>query len=358
MTIIDELMDLVDTLNFQFPDEDTKRIWASWVLHTYSFQDLDYSPRLYLTSATHQCGKSSLLTFTARLANNGKKLAMPSAASMFTLIEQEQPTLCIDEMSRFYERTKEDTAEVTGILLEGSDPDGAPVPRVTLQPKRKVELFNTYGPIAFAGTDRGNIPEDVLDRAIEIRLRRKVGMKASTLTRAQRNELLKEALEKIQAFIQDNKHKIKDFQVPSIPNELLESATDRYIDKWKPLFIINDLVDKEDVPAVPERTDSAGCTVDYPLGINGYKIRKAAVAYLKDEQQNIEEQIDHKTLIIYHFKDIFDKYGKTENGERYITPSEACSKLNQMEDAPWGEYNNGEGISAKRVTCSPISLQS
>src|SRR6516165_9307153 len=139
VNIIYDLMDLADALNFQFPDEDTKRIWASWVLHTYFHSELDYSPRLHITSATHQCGKSSLLTFTARLANEGKKLALPSAASMFTMIQQQHPTLCIDEMSRFYEKNKEDTAEVTGILLEGADPDGAPVPRVQLQPKRTVD---------------------------------------------------------------------------------------------------------------------------------------------------------------------------------------------------------------------------
>ncbi|HIN96031.1 MAG TPA: hypothetical protein EYN03_10345, partial [Planctomycetes bacterium] len=45
---------------------------AAWTLHTYCFEQFDYSPILHVTSPTKQCAKSRVLEVLAKLAHNPK----------------------------------------------------------------------------------------------------------------------------------------------------------------------------------------------------------------------------------------------------------------------------------------------
>jgi hypothetical protein len=238
--ILDEVYDYVGRF-VAFPDDNARVAHTLWVAHTHLMDAFYTTPRLHILSAEKRCGKTTLLTITELLVNNPISIVNPSPASLFTLIEQEHPTLLLDEIDRTF--NKKDTSELTSIINSGFR-HGAKVRRVSLEP-RKVDYFDVFGPMVLAGIDNSRIPDTIVDRSIPIRLKRRLDEKIESY-RPKKNEAEGIALRaKIASWAVSVLDKAKGMTDPIFP----EGIEQRNADKWEALFIVADVSDVTDVSA-------------------------------------------------------------------------------------------------------------
>jgi Primase C terminal 2 (PriCT-2)/RepB DNA-primase from phage plasmid len=93
---------------------------ALWVLHTWVFEAFDITPYLVITSPTRRCGKTVLMTLLYWLCRNGKKSDSMSKAAIYRSVDQEKPTLVLDEVGWVLD----DRDERQGILCGGFERNG------------------------------------------------------------------------------------------------------------------------------------------------------------------------------------------------------------------------------------------
>jgi hypothetical protein len=70
---------------------------ALWIFHTYVLDATHITPRLAITSPAEECGKSVVLDCLSKLCLRARLIVEPTAAAIFTAIEENQPSLLIDE---------------------------------------------------------------------------------------------------------------------------------------------------------------------------------------------------------------------------------------------------------------------
>ena len=96
---------------------------ALWILFAHSFDAWQTSPRLFFSSPTPQCGKSTALAMIGALTPRARLAANMTAPVVFRLIEQERPCLLVDEADTFLSGK----GDLRGILNSGHTPAGAHV---------------------------------------------------------------------------------------------------------------------------------------------------------------------------------------------------------------------------------------
>src|SRR6185436_16373953 len=99
---------------------------ALWVLHTYAFQLRRVTTYIGIVSPEKRCGKTTLLTLLAGLANRTIVAANISPPALFRVIEEAEPTLLIDEADTFLHGND----EMRGMLNAGYSRETAYVVRV------------------------------------------------------------------------------------------------------------------------------------------------------------------------------------------------------------------------------------
>src|SRR5262245_21194049 len=118
---------------------------ALYVLHTYTFSHFDLTPYLAITSPTRRCGKTVLMTLLYWLCCRGKKSDSMSKAAIYRSVENEKPTLVLDEVSWVLD-PKDDRQ---GILCGGFERNGfveiCEGEGANITPRR----FSTYCPKVF-----------------------------------------------------------------------------------------------------------------------------------------------------------------------------------------------------------------
>jgi putative DNA primase/helicase len=88
---------------------------ALWVLHTHCYDTFQISPYLTITSATPECGKTTLAAVIESVAANPVQASNISSAAVYRVIERYHPTLIIDEGDTFLRENN----ELRGILNAG-----------------------------------------------------------------------------------------------------------------------------------------------------------------------------------------------------------------------------------------------
>ena len=298
-----------------------------FIAYTYLTSECNYCPRLYISSATKQCGKSVLIKVLKDLVHKGEYCIDPSPAVLYTLIELEHPTLLIDEIDRLYER--KDTSAITAILNSGFE-RGAKVPRVGFDKdgNRTIERYDVFGPVIIAGIDKGYLPDTLDDRLIEIRLQKNTGPEKpeyDPVLMAAETAELRTRFEKFAEEIREDVRTAEPYIPPGI--------RDRYKNKWKTLFIMADGMD--DCNCVTNVTTANS------VGLCGYKTRQAALNFLQDQQEKEAEQTDYSVLVIHHIDEIFDLTQKEE-----LTISTILDQLHNMSEAPWSTFEYNKPLTA------------
>ncbi len=253
-----------------------------WLLHTFFIRPAKVpqlctcSAILNISSPVRGCGKSTLREILELLSPRPISMSNASTSTIFRLIEQQQPTLFIDEADTFIENR----SELIGILNESYKQTGK-VYRQTGKNWDETKEFRTWCAKCIVGI--GNLPDNLKSRCINIQLRRK--LPTESIYR------INERLEEDCKYFENIRRKIIRFiiqyeeQIIRTKVEINPKLDDRSQDNWNPLLKIAKFISEDiyqiAVTASESLTPSSKLSEDY------------GVKLLKD----IQSVIDEKNLV-------------------------------------------------------------
>jgi hypothetical protein len=267
-----------------------------WIAHTHTFDIFDITPYLFVSSPEKQSGKSTLLRVMERLTARAIKADNITGPALFRAIEgegsvrghvnsflnimkerskenseigeafggmldglslvlashdlqaalslgDEPPTLLIDEVETIFDRSSNNEG-MRGILNAGFERGGKVLRCVGEGTNQSVFPFKVFCPKAFSGIGRKNLPDTVIDRSIEIRMRKKT---RSEKTERARHRILTEESAPIKRSFEEYdwfSHNEADYDPttdPRLSPELPKELDDRAMDCWEPLIAIAEL---------------------------------------------------------------------------------------------------------------------
>jgi hypothetical protein len=286
-------------------DENQADALALWIAHTHAVDAADATPYLTITSPEKRCGKSLLLLDVfPPLVREPLPTASISDAALFRAIEKYKPTLLLDEIDAVFGSRARDREELRGLLNAGYR-RGLKAHRMGGTNARTLESFEVFCPKAFAGIG-DSLPDTITDRAITIRLQRR--LPEETIERFRQRLVAPEAEElrdRLGDWLEPQLDELRSAW-PNLPDEL----DDRAQDVWEPLFAIADLAGGE----WPERA------------------RRAAVVLSGAEARADAEE--SKTALL--LSDIYTVFSNGA-GDRLRT-AELIEHLSAIEESPWGDW--------------------
>jgi hypothetical protein len=208
-----------------------------FVLHTYAFEAAEQTPYLLLTSPERRSGKTRLLEVLELLVRKPWRVAGASESALFRKLEQDTPTLLLDEIDAIFGRATEQTEPLRAVLNAGNR-RGACVARVIGKGKEmQVADFGVYSPKVLAGITSNRLSDTLTDRSVGIQMRRRRDDEHVDRFHLRDVEPIAAALcEALEEWAQDALPALEAAR-PELPTEL----TDRQADAWEPLFAIADM---------------------------------------------------------------------------------------------------------------------
>ncbi len=306
----EELADEIYEILKQFvyiADEHYYTAITLWIFLTYSYELFDTCPMLLITSPTMRCGKTTLLLALEGLVCKSLIVSNLTPASAYRVIDKYKPTLLADEA----DTGLNENDELRGIFNAGHTKRTAFVIRASdksnnFEPQR----FNTYCPKAVALIGQPN--STWKDRSIIIPMIRKSSADKIEKLPSQFYEKAKPFRQRILKWTEDNKNTLTCIK-PDYP----PVTNDRMIDNWTPLLAIADT-----------------------LGEKWAKKAREAMVNIAGSQ----EEEDLKIILLKDIKAIFERWG----GDK-IASKDLVEKLNSLEDRPWGDWQNGKGLTSNRL---------
>lgn len=277
---------------------------ACWILHAHAHDCADISPILALTSPEKRCGKTTILDLLTDLTPRPLPTANVTPAAMFRAVEQYRPTLLIDEADTFLVGRDADP-ELRGIVNSGHRRRTAVITRC-VGDGHEVRTFRTWAPKASGLI--GTLPDTTRDRAIEIRMRRKLSDERVRRLRDGDPELLR-LCRQAARWTQDNADALR-MADPGIPSGL----DDRAQDNWRPLLAIADLAGGE-CPKLMRRA---------ALDLSG---------------GDAAEDASVGVILLTDIRDLF-----RERDTDRLASADIVAHLAEMEERPWPEWRQAKPI--------------
>jgi hypothetical protein len=277
-----------------FPSEHEPVAITLWIGHAHLVERFESSPILAVTSAEVRSGKTRVLDCLELLVPEPFRVVTPSEAVVYTVLAQRpRRTMLLDEADAIFGPRTADRYEGLRAILNAGNRQGTPVLRVKLEGRRRaVDAFDVFGPKAIAGI--GNLPSTVADRAIPIRMKRR--MPGEPIAKFRHRIAAAEA-----ALIGCDWASVTLGTDVTVPDEL----NDRAADSWESLLAI---------------ADAAGGS--WPT-----RARLAAVALSGEEEATISIGM----RLLADIKDVF-------GDEDHLTTAELLRRLHNLEDAPWSDW--------------------
>jgi putative DNA primase/helicase len=273
---------------------------ALWVLFTHTFECWETSVRLALVSKQPGCGKTTAITILSHLVPRPLPTVNMSAAVLYRIIEESQPTVLIDEADTFLDGDD----GLRGILNSGHTRGTASVWRCNVD-THKPEGFSTWAAVAIAKI--GILPDTLTSRSIVITMQRKLSTDlVARLTRLAEPSL-KELGRKVARWAADNSATLENAD-PDMPS----SIGNREADNWRPLVAIADRV--------------GGCWPDIA--------RDLALLFGGDAGN-----VSLGELLLADIRDVFEAPGVDR-----LTSADLCAELAKLERRSWSNYLDGMAI--------------
>jgi len=285
--------------------KDTSYALALWCASTYSINDFAIFPKLVITSPEKRCGKSTLLDLLSAISCKSFVTSNMTAATIYRLIDQHQPTLIIDEADTFIANS---TSDMTGIINSGHGRNRAYVTRCDGD-THQVSRFSTWTPMVLASI--GNLQETIMDRSIVVQMRRKKVSESVPQIPIDLFDQCKQIREELMKWSIDNSSLIKASSFKPSP-----LGNDRAVDNWKPLFVLADL--------------AGSCW-----------LHDCDTAY---QSLTVPDEPELPTLLLGAIREIFKKTTVSK-----ISSAQLVEDLTKDKDQPWCEYRNGSSISQSGV---------
>ena len=288
---------------YVFCDRRDSGVMTTWIGHANVFPWFRYTPRLGFTAGIEGCGKTQALQVCQLLTNNSFLNSDATSASFFTLTQQGDKAIYVDEMSDLL-KTKDRGSLITA-LKTGVQSNGY-VTRVEMTTgARRVMQFSTYAAVAFGGVGVDALLDSQnRSRCHWIHMRRAFpDEQPETLDARFDGERFKEVGGRYLRWLHQNEEVIRSFDSSSMPEYLYN----RERDKWLPLFAI---------------ASAAGG--DWLERIRQYSL----------EAKDSDQQLTDHTRILKATQDIYmdwDAYS-VEPRDSKIVPPDFCRLLAKWKD--------------------------
>jgi hypothetical protein len=283
-----------------------------WNAHTYVFDCSRVSPYLHAHSPEPQSGKTTLLEvleLTARYAVSADGM---SEAALFRMIAKEKPTLLLDEVDAIFGKKNSDSTEGIRQVLNSGYKKGKKVWRC-VPPAHDVAPFDVYGPKALAGLHE--LPGTLASRAVPIAMRPPLPTDAWDDLDPEEVDGEAEILRRnLESWAEEAEGVLRD---PRLKPARLRGLDARANEIWRILFRIADLAGGD----WPERA------------------RAAAVALSGRGRR--QRDLSTSLRLLGQIRDLFP-------AER-VSCSALVEALNADEQIPYGDWNDGKGISTREL---------
>jgi hypothetical protein len=280
---------------------------AAWVLHTWTLDAAYHTPYVVIRSATKGCGKSTLLDVLKRLVRRPVSSASMTPAAMYRSIgEGEEPTMLLDEQDGL--RDSRGLNEDMRKILNAGFRRGEKVHRVD---EREVKEFPAFCPKALAAI--GRLPDTVADRAIDVKMERKLSSEPVQPFRDLEADALAEPIRRDIAIWAESAGPGLKGRRPACPIELDGRGQDIYT----PLFAI---------------AESAGA--EWPA-----KVRDAAVA---NRRAHEDERDDSRSELLRDIRTVLGRHRPAFIGTRDLLDELLLDPLRR-----WRTWRGGSPLTEK-----------
>jgi hypothetical protein len=319
---LNEILDSIfeESKRFLYMDERDRVLLTVWAAYTHAWDLFDHAPILGLHSPVPGCGKTDTLRILACIVQKGRHELSPTPATLFREIEQDHPTLLLDEMDKAYWPSLQP-------IINGGFTRGIWVPRCEGD-DNKVTHFSPFGPKALASMGK-ELPADTGDRTNMIRLKKKPpGHKLESLKMAFHEERLRALGQEVAGWVSENKQAILASE-PDLPDLVIDRGGDR----WRSLFALAALAGPKWLKRVSDAAQA-------------HEARKGTG--------------DIKLTLLQHILDLEAEWPPSE----LMTPTTLAEALNGREDWPYGAWDKpltantmGQMLKQLGVTAKPTKKE-
>jgi hypothetical protein len=286
---------------------------ALFVLHTWAIDAAYATPYLVVVSPEPRAGKSLLLDVLERLVRCAWKTVSTTEAALFRKIDQDRPTLLLDEIDAIFGSNAERTEPLRAILNAGNRRRATATRVVRRSGDLEAREFNVFCPKVLTGIDTGRLPDTIRDRAIVVHMKRRHdGEPIGHFRERRADEEAEPIVEALRAWAERSTERLDDAE-PALPHDL----NDRSADAWEPLVAIADQAGGH----WPQRAREAAIELS---GDAGAEEASRGVQLLGAIQQAMR-------------------------GREVIASAELLEKINQDEELPFGGWREGKGIDARTL---------
>ncbi|WP_104657347.1 DUF3631 domain-containing protein [Ralstonia insidiosa] len=296
-------------------DAETADAAALWCAMTWLMDTVKIAPLAIISAPEKRCGKSTLLSVIGKLVYRPLPTSNATSAALFRAIEKWQPTMLVDEVDTFMR----DNEELRGVINSGHTREAAFVLRTvgdTFEPQQ----FSTWGAKALSGI--GNLPETIMDRAIPLRLRRKLKTEQVERLRHAQPGTFDVLRRKLARFALDHAERMTSAR-PDLPDAL----NDRAQDNWEPLLAI---------------ADAAG-------GEWSTRARHAALTLSASDE--VDRSQSKGVELLADIRTVFDhRKAEGKSGWDRLSSVDLLAALCRDDEAPWATYNRGKEITPRQLS--------
>ncbi len=291
-------------------------VLALWPAHAHAFDAFLHTPRLNLTSATGECGKTTTVEILVAMSPRALRTEDLRAPVLFRLIDQHQPTLFLDELDAYLPGAE----ELRGLLNAGHK-QGACAYRC--EGRNGVRAFKAFAPAVLSGI--GALPDTLRSRSIRIFLLKGQPGQITAGFDSRHTEIEKVLGRKLARWAHDNFAALQACDPPMPPG-----AYNRVADNWRPLFAIAHIVGG-DWPALAleaynHLTTRQSLPADSPRPVTleeGLGERAAGEGQSEGAQKS-------QIALLVDIRQIFKATGATR-----ITSKQILAALEALPDRPW-----------------------
>jgi hypothetical protein len=322
---------LVQTRRYIVAEDTLLATIVIWCAHTHTVHNdevrLQRTPRLAIQSRVKGSGKTTTLEIVRELSARGLLRGSYTASSIFRTIDLLKPTYCLDEADRIL---RDDKSDLVAVLNNGDRRASAMVERSVPAPDGgwQVEIFNTWGAVAFAGIDE--LPETLQDRSVSARLRKVLANAVPEHLRDGTSIELVELRRQLAAW----GSALTELPDPELPEILLHRAG-RVGDCWRPLIAIADLAGGQWPALIRKAAENAAVTPGRPSELERLlaSIRRAFEA--QAEKDAARRAAGDKS----------DDKDWPDNQHRLRTPTLLTALLGEQ-DEDWNTAHRGRPVTA------------
>jgi hypothetical protein len=295
------------------PDAASEVATALFVLHTWAIDAAFATPYLLVVSPEKGAGKSRLLEVLGLLVRRPWRTASTTEAALFRKIEQDSPTLLLDEIDAVFASNTDRTEPLRAVLNAGNRRGGSATRVVGQGTTMAVRDFGVFCPKVLAGIDTGRLPDTIRDRAIVLHMKRRHG--GERVERWRERFMDGEAQPLVSALegwatAATNALEVSD---PVLP----EVLSDRAADAWEPLLAI---------------ADHAG----------GEWSAKARAAAIELSGTSDGDETSSGTLLLGAARRVMA-------GREVIATADLLTAINADEELPFGGWRESKGLDARTL---------